>query len=356
MASAKEDGADEKLPRVKQEDCEWGAPEELWVKSEDCEGRISVFKEEECKGGHAEVKVEDLEDFPVSAEPQNLETGNVFKPEIFEESQPSLQYWVTDTGQLEVKSELSEFEEKINEGHRREAEEQQSCKNWQDNFSFSPPSIAPTPPQCRLQQKQGRQKMEKSTRGSEDLTAAFLQCSSLPDAKPQRVEAISIDPKQENSTDQEALYISGKSFKDKSIHTRQQPNACSERDNLDGLSKIHTGNKPYCCSECGKEFSFLTNFQNHLRTHTGEKPHCCSECGKRFSQISSLLNHKRTHTGEKPYGCSECGKRFAASGNLQRHTRIHTGEKRYCCFECGTQFSYSSSLQKHRRVHAGEKP
>ncbi|XP_039608566.1 uncharacterized protein LOC120528469 isoform X3 [Polypterus senegalus] len=201
MASAIEDGVDERTVDIKEEDCERLTPEDVRVKLEDHEERISVFKkeEEECKWVTVTIKAEDLNDFSVGLELQKHETEDIFKQEACEESPSSLLPWSTNTGRLatqenpaELKSELSESEEKITEENGREGEESPGSVgiNLQKNGSFSPPSFG----QPSLQYKE--KGMKKSARGSENQRTAFLQCSSLPATGVTQTEAIKTDQHQ----------------------------------------------------------------------------------------------------------------------------------------------------------------
>ncbi|XP_069808913.1 oocyte zinc finger protein XlCOF8.4-like isoform X2 [Dendropsophus ebraccatus] len=44
-----------------------------------------------------------------------------------------------------------------------------------------------------------------------------------------------------------------------------------------------------------------THTRTNLRLHTGEKPFPCSECEKCFKRKTHLVIHQRMHTGEKPF-------------------------------------------------------
>ena len=109
----------------------------------------------------------------------------------------------------------------------------------------------------------------------------------------------------------------------------------------------------FLCDSCDKQFSCFSKLMSHSRVHSGEKPYACRQCGKFFSQSNTLKVHIRiVHGGEKLFICPVCQKRFARKNHLNRHLVLHDGEKPYSCVECEKAFTDKFKLTLHEKVHA----
>jgi len=49
----------------------------------------------------------------------------------------------------------------------------------------------------------------------------------------------------------------------------------------------------------------------------------CVTCGKNFKKPSDLLRHVRIHTGEKPFRCEMCNREFTVKSTLDSHRKTH---------------------------------
>ncbi|KAB5587155.1 hypothetical protein PHYPO_G00009630 [Pangasianodon hypophthalmus] len=77
----------------------------------------------------------------------------------------------------------------------------------------------------------------------------------------------------------------------------------------------HTQRK-HPCMHCSALFMRPSQLLQHQRTQHSSKAggFLCPECGRVFNSHSNLRVHLNVHTGARPYTCSDCGKSFSQSG------------------------------------------
>ncbi|XP_077998792.1 uncharacterized protein LOC144451764 [Glandiceps talaboti] len=92
----------------------------------------------------------------------------------------------------------------------------------------------------------------------------------------------------------------------------------SQEDLVDLLSV--SNEKSFTCNVCSVPFSSMKDLRQHVTMHAGEWKFKCEFCVQLFKEASQLTHHRlKKHRVGKTYVCSACEREFTYLSNLEQH-------------------------------------
>ncbi|XP_023186021.1 uncharacterized protein LOC102232605 [Xiphophorus maculatus] len=154
--------------------------------------------------------------------------------------------------------------------------------------------------------------------------------------------------------------------KDKSIQKSEGETLMKPQQSSESV-KEKKSHKLFRCSLCKQTFDDAQILRTHSLTHISKSSlNQCPYCKNKFTSRHSLIRHMVRHTGDKPFSCVTCGRQFYKSIYLKIHSETcvpprnsppkeadssNLMKKRYCCTICPRRFWKNIRLQLHLIAH-----
>ncbi|XP_054707707.1 zinc finger protein PLAGL1-like [Uloborus diversus] len=143
------------------------------------------------------------------------------------------------------------------------------------------------------------------------------------------------------------------------------PRTFSSRFKLVRHILIHSGERRFQCTSCGRRFHRKDHLKNHLQVHNPNKIlHSCELCQKTYCSLLSYRKHIALHAAEAgDLVCKLCGKMLADREGIMHHLKVHTGsrtlrgpsERKFPCDRCDRSFFTKKDVKRHLVVHTGKR-
>ncbi|KAG1947636.1 hypothetical protein F2P79_012549 [Pimephales promelas] len=139
----------------------------------------------------------------------------------------------------------------------------------------------------------------------------------------------------------------GKTYSSKKTLSRHNLNIRCKKISKESVPSATNNVQKQPCRETSK---LLQRIQVH---YMNKFKYQCEYCPRRFKLSGQLKVHLRLHTGEKPYGCANCGEHFIRTDYLKRHLVKCNGKgenvEKVLCDKCGDLFT-RDALSIHQKT------
>lgn len=112
--------------------------------------------------------------------------------------------------------------------------------------------------------------------------------------------------------------------------------------------------KSFKCVKCEKQFSKVSEMENHLKWHKSQKKFTCSQCNAGFKIQRNLELHTAVaHTNCNLTKCPICQVSFSSQrfASLKAHLMLHQIEELYTCDVCKSEFANEVSIIMVKVIH-----